>query len=680
MIAIDFETDLISNESPIPSPVCLSWHNGKDSGLIIGMLRMENFLRSQFEANRAILAHNAVFETLVIHTYFPALRPLLWEHIENGGFICTQLYQQLLDNVSKKECFNKSLSALVLIYFNEDISEEKKDPEAWRLRYSELRGLLLADWPQRAVDYAINDSIWAYKLYIQQKKIKNIPFKEHMKAAFALNLIASRGLLVDQDRVKILSDELDAILNPVYAELEELGFMNRSKAGKLSKNVKKLKEHVLANFKVLVKSPKGGICCDSEAMDAYLVENPDDEILKKFRYIGKYEKTKTAFVSRLKTANPVIRTGYNAIVRSGRTSSRASSLYPSANLQQMPRALDGVTWDVRECMIARPGYKLVCIDFNNLELISVAKQLHNTYGSSAMLDIINSGDVPTDLHTVLACKLMSKQEKRYVSYEEFLKNKKLPEYKAYRNKGKPVSLGLPGGMGYDTIRIQFNKAGIGLKYAELAKFSNEFSARRMLKKYESEYPDIRVRQSAKFEWTLVLDEIVGLKKTLFELYPELEMFLKRGHEKNLTGDSKRVKNKFDEWEEEPFYKYNFNGVMRDFCNYTAFCNGFLMQSPSAAGAKNCVWKAAKEFEMIDNEEVNLLAFIHDEIIFEIKDNENLRKNIDKCAEIMIDGMQEILKGVRVAVEAEINDYWSKTENEYAISYFKNANENELRLI
>jgi len=681
MFAIDYETHLISDEMPIPKPVCLSWAEKGKSGLVVGMKAMEQLLRDAFEDDKAILAHNATFELLVTHVWFPSLRPLLWEHVERGGFICTQLYQQLIDNVSKKEHHDKSLAGLVKLYFKVDISESKKDPTAWRLRYSELDGVPLDQWPEEAKKYAIDDSIWALDVYKKQvEKHRGIEQGSHIRASFILNLIASRGFLVDPERVNILDQELDNVLNPIYKDLEDLGFMNRNKkTNKLSKNVKKLKEYVEENFTNMVLSPKGGISVAGEALDSYLLEK-DDDILAKFRYLGVYEKTKTAFVSRLKKANPLLRTSYNAIVRSGRTSSRASSIYPSVNIQQMPKALKGVTWDVRECLVARPGYRLVAIDFNNLELISVAYQLYREYGKSAMMDIINSGDKPTDLHSVFASRLMSKSTGKHIAYEDFVAKKKEPEFKAYRNKGKPISLGLPGGMGYDTIRIQCNKEGIPLQYKILAKSEYEVVVRRLMRKYEGEFPNIRVKQTGHREWSLVLDEIVGLKKILFELYPELERFLKEGHKKYLTGEVKWVKDEWGKWEEDPFYRYDFKGVKRDFCNYTATCNGFLMQSPSAGGAKNCGWLLAKEFEYTDNDEVYMMAFIHDEYIFEIKDNENFRKNVDRCAEIMIDGMQEVLPGIRIAVEAEINDYWSKTRNEYAIGYFKNANDKTLRVL
>jgi hypothetical protein len=670
----DYETWLISDDMPIPKPVCLSFASETgDTGLLVGD-DIEPFIKARLSRNDLLVAQNATFELLVTYHYYPKLRDLIWRHLDNGNFYCTQLQQQLLDNLSEKELHDKSLSGLVLHYFNKDISESKTDPDAWRLRYKELDGVPLTDWPDVAKEYAINDSIYALEVYKKQIKINgSIKYKSHLQASFALNLMAARGLLTDQNRVDILDKEIDAILKPTYDMLSSKGFMKPIKSGKnkgkLSKNIKTLQEHVKSTFTQYKYTDKKAIQVAGDALDFYLLEK-DDKVVRAFREIGKYEKTKSAFISRLKTANPenpLIRTGYNAIVRSGRTSSRASFAYPSVNIQQQPRGLKGVTWDIRNCYIPRKGFKLVCIDYNNLELISCANQLYKHYGKSAMLDIINSGTIPTDLHSVFACELMSSDLGRIITYDEFMAHKKEDEYKQYRNKGKPVTLGVPGGMGYDTIRTQFDREGIKLPFEVLQRCEYDVVARRLKRKYEGEFPNIRVKRTGRKEWSLVFDEIVKLKRVLFKLYPDLEAFLSSGHKDFLNGEMGYAKNDFGEWEEEPYYKYNALGVKRDYCTYTAFCNGFLMQAPSAVGAKRTGYNLVREYEK--NDDVFPLAFIHDEYIFEIRENADLHKNIDRCSEIMVKSMQEELPHGRVAVEAEWMSYWSKSNNEGSKVYW-----------
>lgn len=686
--AIDYESFLVSNEAPIPKAVCLSYAVEQKSGLHVGMDNMEMFMGQLLESDSIIVSHNATFELLVTYQNFPKLRELLWKSLEAGRWYCTQLGQQLLNNVSKKQVVGMSLADLVKHYKKLDISATKTDPDAWRLRYSELDGVPLENWPEAAVKYAIDDSIFALQIYHFQTRqrathgtkyqlVNTNVMKEHIKASFALNLMATRGLLVDKDRVNVLSEEVDAILKPYQDKLESLGFMTRTKKGTLTKNSKQLRDYIGANFKELRYTESGEVSIARNSLDAYLLEK-EDEILESFMKMGVYEKAKSTYINRLKQADPVIRSSYNAIVSSGRTSSRASSAYPSVNIQNQPRELKDVTWDIRNCYIPRPGYKLVSIDYNNLELLAVGVSLYNIYGRSAMLDLINRGDVPTDLHSVFACKLMSADIGREVTYEEFMKNKKDKEYKKYRDKGKPVTLGSPAGMGCDTIGLQFIQAGIRLKYEVICEVDSEYKARSIIKKYQSETPNIRVKQVGFRKYAVVYDEIVGIRKLLYEIYPELEMFLRSGHEKYLNGESRWIKDEFGQWQEEPFYRYVSFGVERNYCSYTAMCNGRNMQTPSAVGAKNVAYKLVRKFESDDS--VHVLCFIHDEFIFEIKDDDKLYDNVGICAEIMIDGMQEVLPGARVAVESSIMNYWSKSVTEWDKVYFKNANDKELRSV
>lgn len=675
VVAVDFESHLISNEEPIPRPVCLSFYDGTETGLLVGQ-DMEKFLETHLSAKTLLIAHNATFELLVIYQHFPKLRELLIQSLDEGRWFCTQLYQQLLDNLEKSETFDKSLAGLVNKYYKKDISAGKTNPDAWRLRYSELDGVPLEEWPEAAKEYAIMDSVYAYKIYNTQTRInKNIEFSPHIMASFCLNWIAARGILVEKDRVNTLEIELNAKLEPIHKKLEAIGFIRRDKNGLAIKNTALLRDYVSKNFKSLRYTKKGAVQVDGDALDFYCVEK-DDTTLRDFRFISQYEKAKTAFLARLKTADPVIRTGYNAIVRSGRTSSRTSSAYPSVNIQQQPRALKDVTWDVRNCYIPRPGYKLVTIDYNNLELLSCAHQLYSHFGQSNMRDIINSGTEPVDLHSKFACALMSMDKHKQITYEEFVKNKKKEGWKEYRAKAKPVTLGVPGGMGYDTIRTQFNKEGIRLPYEILERTKYEVVARRLVRKYSGEFPAIRVHRTGYREWAVVYDEIVKLKKVLFTLYPELQTFLRHSHEKFQTGEFGWTKNDFNEWEKEPYYKYDTLGVQRNYCTYTAFCNGYLLQAPSAVGAKLACVNTFKEFR--NSDEVYMLGFVHDEELVEIRDNNNLYKNIDIVSEIMLTSMKCVLNSVRIAVEAEVKDYWSKDVCISSKTYWMDHDSTELK--
>jgi len=277
-----------------------------------------------------------------------------------------------------------------------------------------------------------------------------------------------------------------------------------------------------------------------------------------------------------------------------------------------------------------------------------------------MREALNEGDRPTDMHSKLAAKI------KRISYEEFMEHK--AEYKDDRQKAKPINLGFPGGIGYDTMRHLLWKDGIITRYQVLE------TARRKTDLYyfltNLGAPDLRIRRNGKFEYALVQDELVLLKRYMFDLYPELEQFLKETHLKFLTGNTRFKKNEFDEWEEEPMYMYDTCGFKRDWCTYTALCNGFLMQTPAAVGAQKAVNAVVRK--LYGFSDIFPQAFIHDEVIVEIREDK-LEENLKRISEILIDEMHSVLSSVRISVEAEVcGDMWRKSGGEGSRTYWKDT--------
>lgn len=667
-IAFDFETYLISEDHPYPKPVCISSYNGWNKKLVTGMTEMEEYLK--IILSTTCIAHNATFECGVIYNWFPNLRDNLILALKEKRVICTQMLQNINNSKVSSPVHQTSLAAMVKHYFETDISAGKKDPDAWRLRYAELEGVPKDQWPGEAVDYAIMDSVWAYKLY-ETLKHNKADSSRAMESAFYLNMIGKVGIQIDQERVCQLEEEIYAKLDPKYQYLIEKGMCTDIGTRRPKKNMKVFREYIKKVVKEPIVSAKGIIKTDLEALENYYAET-EDEIFECFLKLNEYDKVLTAFVSRLKGAKYIL-SDYSTTKSTGRTSSFTSKLYPSVNIQQMPRKVPDVTWDVRNCFVPREGYRLVSIDYSGLELASAATQLFKSFHRSEMRNMLNSGDTPVDLHSMLAAKIMSIKKGKEVPYETFMANKKHGEYADMRQLCKAINLGFPGGIGYDSMRKILLQGGTRTKYAvlEKAKYKNT-----LLNAYYSlriEEPNIRIKQTAHREYALVYDELVGLKKNMFRVYPELERFLTKQHEFATTGETKWMKDEFDEWKEEPMYKYKVNDFERDWCTYTAYCNGFLMQTPAAIGATKTAIALGREY--LGHSDVNLLAFIHDEFLFEVRAGSE--EHVKHISEIMIDEMQKVLKGVRIAVEASVMDYWSKDGGEDTV-YWKDANGKDLK--
>lgn len=650
--AIDFETNPISVGAIFPSPICVSTHSENGSNLYIGKdmeQRLYKWLRED-----TIIAHNATFELCVILTHFPNMKDIVQKALEEDRIICTLINEQHI-NINREKPLNKmNLAALVLHHFKTDISETKGE-DSWRTRYNELEHTPLIQWPKEAVDYAIDDSVWAYKLHKQQI---NVESSLSLKCSVALNMMASEGMTISPERVETLKKEVMEFLQPKYDFLIQEGFCSPVKNKDIpKKKVKKLKEYIEVMPLEFMYTAKGSISVTGEAIEYYRnqIENP---ILKAFSEIAEYEKVLSSYVSRMEGEN-IIYTSYSTVKNTGRTSSSGSTLFPSLNIQQLPREVKNVTYDLRNCFIPSPGFKILSIDYAGLELASTSHQLYSVYGRSKMRDTINEGESPIDMHSKLAAYL------KKMSYTEFLERKK--ELKHVRTLAKPINLGFPGGLGFDTMRKLLYMAGIKTKFKILHKAIRKEHLSHLL--FSLKAPDLRIARLNKEEWALVQDELVELKRAFFSLYPELEDFLKHKHKEFIMkGSTKWSKNEYGEWELDDMYKYSVGGFERSWCTYTAFCNGFLMQSPAAQGAKGAVCAIYNKY--VDNKDMFPKAFIHDEILFEVR--EGREDLIEEASCIMIEEMQKVLNSVRITVEASLANEWTKTNEYWTKQYWRNV--------
>jgi DNA polymerase I-like protein with 3'-5' exonuclease and polymerase domains len=119
---------------------------------------------------------------------------------------------------------------------------------------------------------------------------------------------------------------------------------------------------------------------------------------------------------------------YNVIVETGRTSCGSPNM-------QNPKRKGGL----RECFVPRVGYLYAGADYDTLELRTLAQELLELCGSSAMADALMRGD---DLHLNLAAELLgitvSAAVQRYRAGDK--------EVEEARQLCKVANFGFPGGM------------------------------------------------------------------------------------------------------------------------------------------------------------------------------------------------------------------------------------------
>lgn len=625
------------------------------------------------------------------------------------------------------------LADLVLKHLGYDLTKEKQGEDAVRLSYGELDGEKAADYPEEFAEYAKHDALYTLLVYeAQQMQVRSETGPAslsteffHTAAHFALNMMTLAGMridpvklaeveamLVEEQKPEKLKAVYDAnMLNPPtvgrpYARelakaldecglseepadwspwkqrLLDKGFKFTGENPKIKKNtnvIKALVERICKDHGIEIKrTDKGGVSTDAEVVRDL---SDFDPAMKEYAAWQKLQKLVTTEIPRMKWDGlPAERVhfNFNVLVRTTRTSSYASSKYPSGNGQQIdPR--------VRPCYIPTPGYVLCASDYASLELCTTAQQTFSLFGFSEHRERIMAGD---DLHAFLGAQLAAffhddfraLLAERGVSgkdsiYREFLgckghEVKEVSDFFAfYRKLAKPVGLGLPGGLGIETF-IKIAKKTYRVDIVEIA----------------SKVPDDRFEITDKllnfckrkfkwkpedFQWTPYTKAAalaIRLKDLWLETYPEMAAYFEWVQTDCDDPNNPIIGYKVDEdtGEKKPVKGLAYvspMGMYRAGTNFCGAANGFCMQTPAAEGAKIAVFKVVRACRDWTQESPLFgciaVNFIHDEILIEIPEDERLDERVRAFQALMQEAMQIVTPDVPSKTEAAIMRRWDK---------------------
>ena len=308
----------------------------------------------------------------------------------------------------------------------------------------------------------------------------------------------------------------------------------------------------------------------------------------------------------LKTYVPVLESGfYNCInpecrplMATGRVS------YAKPNLTNLPRAPG-----VRECFIARPGYTLCTVDYEALELHTLAQVCLNLVGHSRLADVLNSG---MDPHLLFATDHFLKD----VSYEEgklIRKDEAHPmhcQVVGARDRAKGGNFGYPGGLGAAKFVKYLKGSGI----------------------------------------TITLEEAKEIKRLWLLQWPEMRDYFR--YINSLTYVD-------DDGDEYISIEQLYSGRVRGRMRYPAACNT-TFQGLAADGAKEAVYRLQREcyFPGGSLYGSRLLVFPHDETIME-HPIESAHERAFIQRDIMVNTMHEFTPDVRPKAEPALMHRWYK---------------------
>ena len=410
----------------------------------------------------------------------------------------------------------------------------------------------------KACEYAGEDALMTFKLYKIQliefdkeenKKLLDLAKEVEFDFIYVLANMFEKGIKVDTKVLEELkhsnNDNIQSLITRIYeAAGTEFNINSPKQLGSILFETLKLPPS---------KKTKTGYSTNEVVLHKLYDEHEIIPLLLKYREAFKLQSTYIEPLLELALKNDENRI-YTSFLQTGTATGRLSSKNP--NLQNIPvRSEAGAL--IRSAFIPKDGYKLVGIDYSQIEL----RLLAHFSQDKALVDAFNSGD---DIHYQTSVKIFG---------EEKAKEK--------RAVAKSINFGLLYGMGSKKLA---DTLGITTKEA---------------KSYIESY----------FEaFVTVKDYLKSIEEFAFE-NGYIETLLKR----------KRLFD-FD----------SANGMQK--AAYLRESVNTLFQGSAADLIKLSMIKIYEKYK--NNEKMSMLLQIHDELIFEIEENEveKITKDLEKIME------------------------------------------------
>lgn len=557
---------------------------------------------------------------------------------------------------------------------------EGKGEDGWRLKYGELLGTPVAQWPEEARRYAHDDVVHLRNLFAKLDQNHYPDERFQTAVAWVFRCMEIWGFHTDKDRVEALEARIMPKIRAAQKRLIEAGLMKPGEAhfdydryekfflslckargltpeytpgGKLkrtaaylksfnvplledkaywayydepSRNMEAIRERVAKWYiehDAAVPLTDGGESGNQQvSTDRDTLSGTNDPDLQLLADIGEFGTLRSTFLPAFQDGwiNP-LHPRYNPLMVTGRPSASNPNIY---NIPRLP--------GVRECVVAREGFVFVDADFSQAELCSLAQECIDKFGFSRMAEVIKAD---LDLHSTFSVELIEVMNAAgacrlpVMDYDAFMKLYKNKDKDAddLRQVAKIYDFGLPGGVGEDAFTEQARVKSRGKVIIPPGTFKPA------KEKWLNTFPEVRLL----FEW--VSAQTSYTREELAAMPPRR------------PGDPRPSK-RFT------FVQHRSNRV-RGGCNYTEGCNtGF--QGLTADGAKNALLKVfiachTKGDALHGSRPV---AMIYDEILLEMR-RAMAGKGWKRFVQLMQDGMNEYTPDVPSKVTCEAMVHWSK---------------------
>jgi len=465
----DTETCLFRPGVMAPELVCVTYQTpGEEPGIVhADDPAALPLVTSWFTGPELLAGHHVAYDCAVLCAKWPALVPLVFKAYDADRITDTKLRQQLLDIAGgefrgylrkfdkavcevHEDCDPEACASATVkksarwMPHNYDLDAvvyratgRRLDKDTWRLRYGEFLHTPIAEWPEGARVYPLEDARATLDVFLKQEEhVQYIPDQyRQARAAWALHLTSVWGLRTHEPGVNKLEIETVKALAEIEGGLKVAGLVREDG----SRNVKAARALMVQVCERLSKpvrlTAKGQVSLDSDACEA-----SEYDLLEDYAEL-------TSLKNVLAKDIPVLRAGTTFPVHTSfglAASGRSTSSKPNV---QNPRRLPGI----RETFIPRPGKVFAQSDFSGLELHTLAQCCVSLFGQSHLTEVLNAG---LDPHTAFGADILG------ISYEEAVRRKKAGDevFDNARQTAKVANFGFPGGLGPESLCLFARKS------------------------------------------------------------------------------------------------------------------------------------------------------------------------------------------------------------------------------
>ena len=360
----------------------------------------------------------------------------------------------------------------------------------------------------------------------------------------------------------------------------------------------------------------------------------------------------------------IIRPSFFPLQLTGRTSSRASTMYPSRNGQNVdPR--------VRPCTIPRQGNVIVSTDINGMELGTLAQKCVSLFGHSVMADNINNG---VDNHAYLAAQIACAMD------DDF--NKLIQQQGALGNRSKTFEIFNQAEghkepmLGFETFKANFTAKYEKEKSEKLDRpvmWSDFFKYYRLLAKptglgFPGGLAAATMVAYAKgtYKVDLTFEVATLLKQVWLETYPEMGLYLDwiKKHCKDPLHAPVQVEEDDGTTRKKTFFCYDTpRGMHRARCGFCEAANGAGLQAFSAEGITDGMYDAVKAMWLAKPGDLLFgclpWGFLHDELVWESPEDVYVGQRAKEVERLLCNGLIRLCPDVKFTAESAAMRRWSK---------------------